>query len=106
MVVIMDMERVVLVNLVAMDTRITKLLQLEAMMTTLERTTSGSRDSRALTRALPEADKEMTTTGWVAKAVAKETDTTKAKKATDQQVVDDADTMQRMIPREATQTRL
>lgn len=99
----MDMERLQLVNLVAMGTRKNKVLQLEAMMTTLVRRTSGSRDSRALARALPEADKETRTTA--AKAVAKQTDTTTAKKATDQQAVDDADTTQRMIPREATQTR-
>ena len=102
-VVIMDMERLQLVNLVVMDTRKTKVLQLEAMMTTLVRRTSGSRDSRALTRALPEADKEKMMK--VAKAVAKQTDTTKVKTATGQQVADDADTTQRMIPMEATQTR-
>jgi len=99
----MDMERLQLHEVVAMDTRITQVLQLEVMMTTLETRTSGSRDSPALTRALPEADKEKMTSP--AKAVAKQTDTTKVKKATEQQVADDLDTTQRISPREATQTR-
>jgi len=47
----MDMESLQLVNVRTIDTRITK-VQLEAMMTTLEKRTSGSRDSRALARAL------------------------------------------------------
>jgi len=40
-----------------------------------------------------------------AKAVVEETDTTKVKTATGQQVAEGVDTTQRMIPREATQNR-
>jgi len=111
--VIMGMERLQLANLVAMDTRKSKVLQLEAMMTTPATITDSpastwmpeisKQEFRVSTNTATDRDRMMTER--VAKAVAEQTDTPKMKKATDQQVAEDANTIQRSIPREATQTR-